>query len=61
MKLLKQNFESWRNEISVQVDFISIYLILLYSVYYGWHILKKMFEYVLKLLKIFETFQVVII
>lgn len=61
MKLLKQNFESWRNEISVQVDFISIYLILLYSVYYGWHILKKKIEYMLKLLKIFETFQVVII
>ena len=61
MKLLKQNFESWRNEISVQVDFISIYLTLLYSVYYGWHILKKKFEYMLKLLKIFETFQVVII
>ena len=61
MKLLKQNFESWRNEISVQVDFISIYLILLYSVHYGWHILKKKFEYMLKLLKIFETFQVVII
>ena len=61
MKLLKQNFESWRNEISVQVDFISIYLILLYSVCYGWHILKKKFEYMLKLLKIFETFQVVII